>query len=292
MQQQDDERDLIRGYLLGSLDGERLEQVEVRLMSDSQFQATLQQAQDELIDDYAFGVLSESERESFEQHFLLTPERAYKLRFARAVKEYLGEDTGQEAEAATHPSWWHTLLRSGAEHKLRVGVAIAVSLLIVVVAALLISREMRNAQITREQIARAETERQVLLWTRNPPVGDKDSRLAKLSLTPGVLRESTNSRRITITEETLAVQLRLVLTGERFNSYEATLLTNEDTVVFAVGALAPEENEGESVLILRIPAKSLPDGDYQLKLHGSSAGGQTAEADTYSFQVVHKSASP
>ena len=282
----------MRGYLLGSLDGEQLEQVEVRLMSDSQFQDDLRKAQDELIDDYAFGILPESERERFEQHFLLTPERASKLRFARAMKEFLGEDTNQDEEAAAHSSWRRTLLRPPAGRKLRMGIVIAASLLIAVVAAVLISRQFRNAQITQDQMARAETERQVVLWSRNPPVGDKDSRLAKLSLTPGVLRESVGARRVTITEETLATQLRLVLMGERFNSYEATLFNDEDAVVFAVGSFIPEENEGERTLILTIPAKSLPDGDYQLKLHGTTADGQTVEAGSYAFQVVHKSASP
>jgi hypothetical protein len=291
MRQQDDERDLMRGYLLGSLDGERLEQVEVRLLSDSQFQVELQQAQDELIDDYAFGVLSGSERESFEQHFLLTPERADKLRFARAMNEHLGERLGQEDEGGSAASWWQRLSHPLAGRKLRVGFAIAASLMTIVALAFILL-ELRNTRVTREQAMRASIEREVALWTRNPPVNDKDNRIAKLSLTPGALRESVGARRVSITDDSLAAQLRLLLVGQRFDSYEAILLTDEDRVVFTVGSLVPEENDGETVLILRIPAKYLPNGDYQLKLRGTMANGQTTDAGSYSFQVIHKSASP
>jgi hypothetical protein len=293
MRQQEDERELIRSYLLGSLEGEQLEQVEVRLLSDSQFRDDLQEAQDELIDDYAFGILSGGERESFEQYFLSTSGRADKLRFARAVKDYLGEDIRhEEGEAGDHASWWRTLLHPPAGRKLLIGVTLTVCLLTAIII-VLFWRELSNSKVNREQVARDEIAREVALWTRNPPVtDDKHSRFAKLTLTPGVVRESVGARRVVITDDTLAAQLRLELTDQHFDSYEATLLTDEDVVVFTIGSLRPQEDEGDRVLILRIPAKSLPTGDYQLRLRGTTIDNQIADAGSYPFQVVHKSASP
>jgi len=281
MRQRDDKQALMRDYLLGSLDGERLEQFEVRLLSDAQLRADLESAQDELIDDYAFDALSKKERKSFEQRFLLTPERAEKLRFARAVKEYMAPASADRQELQPTP-WWHTLLRHVQGHRLLASLAIA-GCLVAVAGAVII--------VVREHAARAEAEREVELWTKNPPVSaDKYSRFATLSLMPGLMRESNGARRVTIAGDTLAAQLRLELTDRQFVSYEATLLTAEDDKVFTVDSLRPEENDGGRALILRIPVKYLSIGDYQLKLRGTTADGQTADAGSYSFQVVHNNA--
>lgn len=48
-------------------------------------------AEDELIDEYLDGSLSEQEREKFEQHFLATTERREKLSFAKALRRYVTE---------------------------------------------------------------------------------------------------------------------------------------------------------------------------------------------------------
>jgi methionine-rich copper-binding protein CopC len=292
MRQQSDERELMRSYLLGSLDDARLEQVEMLLLSDSQFQNDLRAAQDELIDDYAFGVLSGSERESFERHFLSSPERIDKLRFARAVNDYLGEDSGHEkGNSLGRASWWRTLLRPPAGRNLLAGIALAACLLIVV--GVLVWRDARQRQAIRERIARAEIESEVALWTRKPPVSiDGSSRFARLTLTPGIMRESVGVRRVVIAGDTPAAQLRLELTDQHSESYEATLLTDEDVVVFSVGSLRPENDEGDRVLILIIPAKFLPAGDYKLKLRGTTTDGRTSDAGSYPFQVVHRNASP
>lgn len=292
MRQQKDERELIRSYLLGGLDGVGLEQFELRLLSDSRLQDALSAEQDELFDDYSFGLLSSGERESFERHFLATPGRAERLSFARAMKDYLGDESrrwGQKAAGRT--SWWRTPLRPPARRKLAASFAVVACLLATIT--VLVWRDARQREDARAQLARAEVEREVLLWTRQPPAGgDSPGQFADLTLTPGVRRESSGARRIVVTGDTLAAQLRLELTDRRFESCAATLLTGEDAVVFTVGPLRPEDDGGDRVLVLRIPAKFLPAGDYRLKVRGTIAGGETADAGIYSFQVVHRPASP
>ena len=82
-----------------------LSQVEERLMSESDLYAELLIFEDELIDQYVRGQMSESDRASFEDHFLQSPEHRQKLRFARAFTKYVdravGQPTGEcKAEAA------------------------------------------------------------------------------------------------------------------------------------------------------------------------------------------------
>ena len=78
----------IRRYLLGELDDRARAEVEQRLLSDGEVFEELLVAEDEIIDDYASGRLDPEERSDFEAHFLATPERQQKLRFARALHRH------------------------------------------------------------------------------------------------------------------------------------------------------------------------------------------------------------
>jgi CHAT domain-containing protein/tetratricopeptide (TPR) repeat protein len=77
-------------YLLGRLESEpRSEQVEARMMSEPEYYDELLVVEDEVIDQYLSGELSAAEREGFERNFLSTPERVRKLKFARALRDYV-----------------------------------------------------------------------------------------------------------------------------------------------------------------------------------------------------------
>src|SRR3712207_528087 len=93
--------ELHRLYLLGELDPEARERVEERLMLDAEAYEELMIAEDELIDRYLGGRLDERERESFLQHFLLTPGRRQKLDFARTFRAYVADHAGRPSAAAS-----------------------------------------------------------------------------------------------------------------------------------------------------------------------------------------------
>src|SRR5437588_450604 len=81
-------QDQIKRYLLGELDDGTRAQVEQKLLSDGEVFEELLVAEDEIIDDYASGRLDLEERADFEAHFLATPDRQQKLRFARALHRH------------------------------------------------------------------------------------------------------------------------------------------------------------------------------------------------------------
>jgi len=79
---------LIRRYLLGELrEGERVD-IERRLMTDEECFDSLLLAEADLADEYTRGELSDSDRQRFEDYFLLAPERRRDLRFAKALTKY------------------------------------------------------------------------------------------------------------------------------------------------------------------------------------------------------------
>src|SRR5438552_4138214 len=90
---------MIKRYLLGELTQEGQQQIEERLLRDSDYFEHLQLCEDELVDEYVRGGLPPDEQRRFDDHFLSTPERHEKLRFARALRRYVS--AAVEAEPAT-----------------------------------------------------------------------------------------------------------------------------------------------------------------------------------------------
>lgn len=98
------DQQLIRSYLLGHLTKEsQLQQVEERLLIEDPYFQELLALEDDLIDEYLGDALSAADKERFEQHFLSTPERRQKLRFAVSLKKYIAAAQDVSAQDVTAP---------------------------------------------------------------------------------------------------------------------------------------------------------------------------------------------
>ena len=107
MEQPAIDENLVRKYLLGQLPKRELERFEVGLLRDDQYYETLtaleDEVEDELIDQYLNGELTDPEREYFERIFLKIPERAHKLKIIKALKEQAA-GTPELVHAVTEPA--------------------------------------------------------------------------------------------------------------------------------------------------------------------------------------------
>jgi CHAT domain-containing protein len=104
-----DEQGSIRQYLLNQISADEQHQIEQRLLTDDEFFDQLQASEDELVDQYLAGNLGRDEAAMFEKHFLITPERRQKLRFAEALRKYVATHSGelpQTAAAAHRRTGW------------------------------------------------------------------------------------------------------------------------------------------------------------------------------------------
>ncbi len=79
----------IKHYLLGMLDAEEQQRIEEHLISDRDFFEQVMIVEDELIDEFLDGSLSEKER--FVTHFLASPEQRRKLKRVQAIKRFIDE---------------------------------------------------------------------------------------------------------------------------------------------------------------------------------------------------------
>lgn len=85
----DEER--IRGYLLRDLPEEEQTRLELEFLGDDRLFERVRAAEDDLIDDYVSGALSDQAHRQFETNFLTSPQRRRRVELARALQETVFE---------------------------------------------------------------------------------------------------------------------------------------------------------------------------------------------------------
>jgi hypothetical protein len=252
---------LFKQYLLGALDPESQERLEEQfLTADEQFDELLA-AEDELIDQYLGDELSAQERTQFEQHFLAAPERQHKLDFGRVMHKYIAQHTT--------PWWQHWLPSFLRAHGPLASFAFAVLLLLVVGGStwVVVKNLLPPSQSGQE----------------NP------GRIMSVVLTPGLIREGGELKRISVPADVATVQLQLAPEATtEYQSYHAVVQTAEGREVFAADGQPGFVASVGKVVNINIPAARLTAGDYQLRLSGRTPDGTSEDAGRYSFRVLPK----
>ena len=90
---------LIRGYLLGQLTEHEREQLEKRMMTDSELYDQMLLAEDQMVEDYIQGQLSGRDREAFEASYLSTADGREQVSFDQALRKYIAAKAMARAPA-------------------------------------------------------------------------------------------------------------------------------------------------------------------------------------------------
>ncbi|HVG18873.1 MAG TPA: hypothetical protein VNI02_07445 [Blastocatellia bacterium] len=272
MERSQNREELFRRYLLGLLEQEEEYQFEERLLSDTEYFEELLMAEDELVDDYIDGTLSEREREKFEHYFLATPERQQKLNFARALKRHVTvaelTRSPHAAEKDSRLIFWKRFIpaRPGAKRPM-LAFSFAVLLIVILGGSWLIVKNLR-------------------------PQNRAGANAIVVNLSPGLLRGAGEIRRVDITPDVSTVRLHLELVRDDYQSYRAVVQTGEGDEVYVADKLTPETLAAVRAVTFDLPAELLVSGDFQVKLSGTSAGGGPENVGKYYFRVAPPAAGP
>ena len=268
-----EEQKQTRLYLLGNLPPKDLAELEVRLLADKGFHEELLVAEDELIDEYLADRLPGAERESFESHFLITPERQQKLSFSRAFREYVKlnavayqqETTKLERRTSLAGKLWSvkSSLLPWVHNGNRL-LAISLGAALVVAASWMVFRNRPS-----------ET-----------PVQRQSQNILKFALISGSTRGEGAMQKVLIPPGVDSVQLEIELTRNEYKSYSAELLTPENNILTTREAIRPDVTNGHGVVYFNLPAQILKPGDYQVRLDGISDSGKE-QVNIYRFRVVN-----
>lgn len=293
-----EEQRLIRQYLLGAVGEKEQQQIEERILTDPRYKAEVLMSEDELMEDYASGLLSEGEREKFVKHCLPASGQIEKLRITKALLDYANSETRAETPLPVNrsdgPPFWRRPLTARFSGR-RAFAAVAVSLILIIVTVVLFYLG-RSQQPTRRLAAQrafiaqelARLNRQQDPTTGLPPGLDPArARFLSVPLTSTLNRASGEMPRVSVPAQTNILQLRPVLTSESYRTYQATLSTIEGDELFTFAPLQPVITDGNRTLIINVPNGILTRGDYLLKLRGATENGASADADEYPFRIAN-----
>jgi hypothetical protein len=278
----DDIQASVREHLLGRVKGEEREPFEEKFLTDPEFREAVLLIEEELIDDYTAGLLSEADRESFIKQYVNAPGRKPDVQFTALLRDAALQDRAiQTAGSRTitaqpRPSKssrlpvfrrerWIPWLATGA----------------LVLAGLLMFWSGIASWIWRDRIADVNAE--VALLNKQPP-GNQPSFPVALRLIEN--RSPENEQKVLIPSGTSVVELRCPLPNGSYGSYQATLRVVNDGEVFAVDKLQAEDAGDGKTLPLRIPARLLTPQDYIFTVKGLTADGRLEDVADYFFRIV------
>jgi hypothetical protein len=257
------ETQMIRQYLLGHKPEADRSEVEERLMTDSAAYEELLIVEDELIDEYVRGKLSEADRLSFENYFLQSPQRLEKVRFAKAFDRYVSLTAEQETPASDTSA--QQITRTGVfsfwpfQNPI-VNYAMAAALIVTIVGVSWLALRSRV----------------------NDP-----GKVFAITLTPGGLtRGDGDIQTVTIPPGTGTARLQLVLPADQSSDYAVRLLTRDGNTVWHSEGLKPTEASGKRLVEVDVAADLLKRDTYRLRLSARSSG-PYEEIVSYHFRVAN-----
>jgi anti-sigma factor RsiW len=293
MKQRADSEKLMIRYLLGDVPEDEQIRIEERFFTDDEYFEQLLALEDDLIDDYVNGELTDREREQFEEYFLASPTRRQRVEFAktfmRAGSLPALAEIAMPGEARPEPvPWWRTVMVFWrAQGPLR-RFALAASVVLALGGSWLIVNTMRLRNQV-EQLQAEEFQRDVKAIISAPPL---DS--LAFALFPGRTRDIEGTNRFVIPQDVDSVQLRLYLPAvaagvtDPRSRYRAVVRTAEGNEVWSRDGLEAQRTGLAVIVILDLPTPILPEGDYIITLSRRSASGDFEDVGSYQFSVVRK----
>ena len=252
------DKEVLKSYLLGTLEGEPRAELEERILSDPAAYEEILLTEEELIDQYVAGGLSEAERQQFETHFLITDERQQKLRFGQLLKRYLSSQTVPVLyENVAVPQLNQTLPPGRFFSPLGFAVVVVALMGIGLLCWFAIRKPVEQ-----------------------PMVQQDTSRLVVIQLAPG----SVETKGVAIPPQGFNVKLELALPNASFKNYKSELFRENKPL--QTDALRMETKGEHRIVPLTITGETLSPGDYQVKLSGVSESGHDEFIDNYSFRVT------
>ena len=302
-------------YVLGTLPDDERERLEERYFTDNTEFEEIEIAEEELIDRYIRGELSESDRAAFEQTIARSPRLVERVEFAKLFADKLRvAEAPAVAAAPEKANWWERLFGfSRGSRGPRMAFAFSMLLVLVAAGVLLVaggallvgwwqlraeSERLATRQSILDQRQRELDQQAADLKAQNqtapsqtpvPPqmlqeaTPQTSTAPVALILSPGATRSTGGGRDLRIEPGTSDVLLTLKLRDTDYSSYRVTINSPNGKEIVSISGLKPRINKNAGTLTFRVPAKQLSQGDFHVNLFGEPAN---ESVDDYPFRVI------
>jgi hypothetical protein len=265
----------MRIYLLGGLTSERQAEIEALARADENLREELLAFEEELVEEYLAGALTDDESQSFAAHRLTTERGQQKLHFAELFARYRNSNPAVEPLAVhrvpapnnpPNPTSSPLFVSFYRNPTFSVLSLIVGGLLIALVGWMMVAPSQRTS--IAEEVP------------GNP---------VEVTLAPDSNRSGTITNRLTAPAKNVQVKLMLELTKTDFTKYKMQLF-RANQKLDTQDELKTESRDTHYFIPVVVTAEKLTPGEYQLKLCGVPESGQPASIDYYSFRVTEADA--
>ena len=251
--------------------------------------------EDELIDDYVFGLLSSDDRAKFEQHFLSVPKRKEKLANSLALRQYA------QAKVEVIPSLRTRNSRFYIRKRKLLLIPIAACLCLVLTVVVVKQHEaMRRLMLPNTASSgkkkqpvfgpdaqMSENKAAPLNAQRSESNAHKSSGMeAMLVLSPGLTRGLGAEARLRLPPDARFATFTLLASNAQEGKLKEELLTAQGVTIFSdeVSVTASQAKLGKLSLV--VPVQFLHPDDYQIKLSQADSTEEWGTIATYTFRIL------
>jgi hypothetical protein len=100
-----------------------------------------------------------------------------------------------------------------------------------------------------------------------------------------LVRDLSEKRSLVIPKDPSIFELRLELPNDKFETYRASLQTDEGVELAVIDALTARLSRG--VVVLDLPSWLMRPGSYQIKLTGILSSGEYEDVSVYPFEITN-----
>ena len=295
---------LITDYLLGDLPEAETERLDELSVTDDEFAEFLQAVENDLVDAYVRGELSENKRAQFESHYLASPKRREKMAFAQTFLKHADKlSIAQQKE---------TVITGFVSSRAFQWGAITAALVMLVLggyfmlANIQLQRQLAQMKAEHTTLKQREQQLQQDLARRHSSESEKEKQLAitreKLEALerqladhesapvkvlafalPAQQRGISSIPQLIFPAETESLVIALKLESDDFSLYEAALKDPATDKTLWRSARLKSVNQSVAV---KFPASKLKSQHYVFEVSGISQSGNVEIIGSYPFNVV------
>jgi anti-sigma factor RsiW len=276
---------LARRFLLGQVDDSERQQIESLFISDPEVKHTILLAEEDLLEDYLEGALSNSDSGEFRLRYAHTSHQRRKLRIAASIHQYaLAESLREQPKlsAIQRLRGWVSLSAPRNRGYL-IPVTLAVSIVLLVAAVWFVQWHNRRTQHNLSLVV----EKELRELNSSSSLAETPAQMLAVSLPPVTLRSVQPAAEVKLESIYPIIELRLLWPQkEESLSYEVVLRRVGSSERFTVPDLHLAKDHGRSIVRLRLPPQHLVPGLYQITLIGAATEGAAAPTEEYTLTVT------
>ncbi len=308
-------------YLLGELSDSEQAALEEKYFTDPQVFDKMVKAENELVDNYARGLLNPESREKFEQYYLAHAKRRERAEFAQTLVTKLDQfETHRSESLVREVPGWRRLLPdlSGGHRAFAFSISLALLLLLLGLGVLFFKTRRSQEELARTQAANAaqqqrDSELQEQLANERTRANDSNDELNRarpqvtksqpkapstqtttafvtLLLTAGGIRgtDTALAPEIIIPTGTEQVRIQVNLRESGYSNYRVVLQAVGGETIFSRQGVKPQATKSGSTFVINVPARRFASGDYILTLRGVRPDAEIDDVSKSIFRVVKK----